>query len=55
VCNDNNKCTDDSCQDVGGEAQCVYVPKTCNAINACNDQKCDTSTGEYEWTLCILT
>lgn len=40
VCNDNNICTDDTCNPTSG---CVFTPKDCSDGNACTTDTCDPS------------
>jgi len=45
TCNDNNKCTIDSCYPETGE--CIFESKTCpDTGDNCNPQECDLSDGE---------
>ncbi|MGI6016744.1 MAG: Ig-like domain-containing protein, partial [Methanothrix sp.] len=42
ICDDENACTDDSCDPATG---CVYTPIICDDENACTDDSCDPATG----------
>src|SRR5262245_30201945 len=42
-CDDNNLCTDDSCNPVTG--LCQFTPKNCNDNIACTDDSCNPVTG----------
>merc|ERR1711991_118808 len=46
VCNDNDACTDDSCDPVSG---CVYTTKSCTDSNLCTTDSCNVTTG------CVFT
>ncbi len=48
VCNDNNLCTDDSCNPSTG---CVYEPKDCDDGNDCTNDQCNPSNGNCQHNL----
>lgn len=43
MCDDENPCTSDTCDDAG---ECVFAPKECEDGNICTKNDCDSSTGE---------
>lgn len=43
VCDDDNACTDDTCDVAQGG--CVFTPINCDDDNACTDDSCDRATG----------
>ncbi|MFO1462508.1 MAG: vWA domain-containing protein [bacterium] len=45
VCNDNNPCTNDSC-DPSTRLGCKYVPKDCSDGLSCTADSCDSQSGE---------
>ena len=48
TCNDNKKCTNDSCDP---DAGCVFEPKNCNDGDVCTSDSCNPSTGACVNTL----
>jgi hypothetical protein len=50
-CNDNNKCTTDTCDPnaIGTDA-CTNTPVVCNDNNACTTEACNTATGACDTT-----
>jgi hypothetical protein len=49
VCNDNNACTTESCNNDTGQCQTTSTV-TCNDNNACTTEACNTSTGQCQTT-----
>lgn len=43
ICNDNNRCTIDSCDPQTGN--CIFVQRNCNDNNPCTVDSCDPQTG----------
>lgn len=46
ICNDGDKCTNDTCVNIGGQAKCSFEERQCTSVDACNPSSCSASTGE---------
>ncbi len=44
VCNDNNACTNDSCFNNVGTAQCIFTPFLCPQPDPCSPQTCSSGS-----------
>jgi hypothetical protein len=50
TCNDNDPCTDDTCQTFGDISYCAYAPKLCDDGIGCTINSCNPNTGACVFT-----